>query len=253
MASSPLADRQGHGADGDLHGRRTYHPAHQFDTMEQQKESSTLGMWLFLVTEIMFFGGLFTTYVVYRNMYPDAFAAASSTLSVKWGTLNTGVLIGSSLTMVLAIWAAQVNRPKWIVRWLLITMALGSVFLGVKAVEYHDKFVENHVPGNILNAPFNFVLEDAKETKELAAKDPLYQQHTSIFFALYFIMTGLHATHMIIGIAVLAVLVFFSKRGKFDSEYFNPLEMTGLYWHFVDIIWIFLFPLLYLLGAHTHG
>jgi len=253
LASSPLVDRQGHGAQGDLHGRHVHHPAHQFDTMEQQKESSTLGMWLFLVTEIMFFGGLFTAYVVYRNMYPDAFAAASSTLNVWWGMLNTGVLIISSLTMVLAIWAAQVNKRKWIGIWLLITMALGTVFLGVKAVEYYDKFVENHVPGSILNAPFNFVLEDAKETKELAAKDPLYQRHAEIFFALYFIMTGLHATHMIIGIAILAVLVFFSRRGKFDSEYYNPLEMTGLYWHFVDIIWIFLFPLLYLLGAHTHG
>ena len=132
-------------------------------------------------------------------------------------------------------------------------MALGTVFLGVKAIEYHDKFVENHVPGSILNSPFNFVLDDAKEAQEVAAKDPLYQRHAEIFFALYFIMTGLHATHMIIGIAILAVLVFFSRRGKFDSEYFNPLEMTGLYWHFVDIIWIFLFPLLYLLGAHAHG
>ncbi len=248
MASSPLADRQEHGAHGEPHGRR-HHPAHQFDSMEQQKESSTLGMWLFLVTEIMFFGGLFTAYVIYRNMYPDAFAAASSTLNVKWGTLNTAVLIGSSLTMVLAIWAAQANRPKWIARWLLITMGLGTVFLGVKAIEYTDKFREHHVPGE----SFNFVLEDSREMSELAAKDPLYQKHTQIFFSLYFIMTGLHATHMIIGLGILAVLVFFSNRGKFDAEYFNPLEMTGLYWHFVDIIWIFLFPLLYLLGAHTHG
>jgi cytochrome c oxidase subunit 3 len=248
LASSPLADRQGQGAHGEPHGRR-HHPAHQFDSMEQQKESSTLGMWLFLVTEIMFFGGLFTAYVIYRNMYPDAFAAASSTLNVKWGTLNTAVLIGSSLTMVLAIWAAQANRPKWIARWLLITMGLGTVFLGVKAIEYTDKFREHHVPGE----SFNFVLEDSRELSELAAKDPLYQKHTQIFFSLYFIMTGLHATHMIIGLGILAVLVFFSNRGKFDPEYFNPLEMTGLYWHFVDIIWIFLFPLLYLLGAHTHG
>ena len=251
MASSPLVDRQGHGAHGDLHGRPSsrHHPAHQFDTMEQQKESSTLGMWLFLVTEIMFFGGLFTAYVIYRNMYPDSFAAASSTLSVKWGALNTTVLIGSSLTMVLAIWAAQVDKRKWIGIWLLITMALGTVFLGVKAIEYTDKFREHHVPGET----YNFVLEDQKEANYLAAKDPLYQKHTQIFFSLYFVMTGLHATHMIIGIAILAVLVFFSNRGKFDSEYYNPLEMTGLYWHFVDIIWIFLFPLLYLLGAHVAG
>jgi cytochrome c oxidase subunit 3 len=247
--ASPLADRQGHGTHGDLRGR--HHPAHQFDTMEQQKESSTLGMWLFLVTEIMFFGGLFTTYVVYRNMYPDAFAAASSTLNVKWGALNTAVLIGSSLTMVLAIWAAQMDKRKWIAIWLALTMILGTVFLGVKAIEYHDKFVERHVPGDVLNMPFNFVLENQHEASVIAAKDPLYQKHAEIFFSLYFIMTGLHATHMIIGIGVLAVLIFFSRRGKFDSEYYNPLEMTGLYWHFVDIIWIFLFPLLYLLGAHA--
>lgn len=248
MASSPLTDRQGHGAHGEPHGRR-HHPAHQFDSMEQQKESSLLGMWLFLVTEIMFFGGLFTAYVVYRTMYPAAFAAASSTLSVPLGATNTAVLIGSSLTMVLAIWAAQVNWRKGIILYLLLTMALGSTFLVIKAIEYTDKFRENHVPGE----SFNFVLENAQEMSALATEDPLYQKHTQIFFSLYFIMTGLHATHMIIGLGILAVLIFFSKRGKFDSEYFNPLEITGLYWHFVDIIWIFLFPLLYLLGAHTHG
>jgi len=245
--ASPLVDRHGYGVDDGPHGRR--HPAHQFDSMEQQKESSTLGMWVFLVTEIMFFGGLFTTYVVYRNMYPDSFAAASSTLNVTWGALNTAVLIGSSLTMVLAIWAAQVNWRKGIVLFLLATMFLGTVFLGVKAIEYTDKFREHHVPGQT----FNFVLENTHEASVLAAKDPLYQRHTQLFFSLYFIMTGLHATHMIVGIGILAVLIVYSWRGKFDSEYFNPLEMTGLYWHFVDIIWIFLFPLLYLLGAHAAG
>ena len=245
MNSTPLVDGHAHGD-----GRR--HPAHQFETMEQQKETSTLGMWLFLVTEIMFFGGLFTAYVMYRHMYPDAFAVASSTLNVPLGAINTAVLICSSLTMALAIRSAQVNQRGKIVLFLLLTMALGTTFLVIKGFEYHDKFVERHVPGDVLNAPFNFVLENAKEAGEVAAKDPLYQRHTSIFFALYFIMTGVHATHMIIGIAILAVLVFYSRRGKFDSEYYNPLEMTGLYWHFVDIVWIFLFPLLYLLGAHTH-
>jgi cytochrome c oxidase subunit 3 len=221
--------------------------------MEQQKESSTLGMWLFLVTEIMFFGGLFTAYVIYRNMYPTAFAVASSTLNVKWGAINTAVLICSSLTMALAIRSAQVNWRKGTVLFLLLTMGLGLTFLGIKAIEYHDKFVENHVPGNILNSSFDFVLEDAREASAAQAQDPLYRQHAEVFFSLYFIMTGIHALHMIIGICILGVLVFYSKRGKFDAEYYNPLEMTGLYWHFVDIVWIFLFPLLYLLGAHTHG
>jgi cytochrome c oxidase subunit III len=238
--------------DGHAHGDGHRHPAHQFETMEQQKESSTLGMWLFLVTEIMFFGGLFTAYMVYRHMYPVAFAVASSTLDVKWGAINTAVLIGSSLTMALAIRSAQVNWRKGIVLFLLLTIALGSTFLGIKAIEYHAKFVERHVPGDVLNTPFHFVLENEHEASVAAAADPLYQRHAEIFFSLYFIMTGVHATHMIIGILILGVLVFYSWRGKFDSEYHNPLEMTGLYWHFVDIVWIFLFPLLYLLGAHTH-
>jgi cytochrome c oxidase subunit 3 len=250
LASSPLVDRHGHGAGDGHHGRR--HPAHQFDTMEQQKESSTLGMWLFLVTEIMFFGGLFTTYVVYRTLYPAAFAAASSTLNVPLGALNTAVLICSSLTMALAIRSAQVNWRKGTMIFLVLTMVLGGVFLGVKAVEYHDKFVEHHVPGHVLNTPFNFVLENAHEARTMQAADADYRRHAEIFFSLYFIMTGIHATHMIIGLGILAVLLFYSWRGKYDSEYYNPLEMTGLYWHFVDIVWIFLFPLLYLLGANAH-
>ncbi len=241
MASSPLVDRHGHGE----HGHR--HPAHQFETMEQQKESSTLGMWLFLVTEIMFFGGLFTAYMVYRHMYPVAFAVASSTLNVPLGALNTAVLICSSLTMALSIRCAQVSSRKGIVLFLLLTMALGSTFLVVKGFEYHDKFVEHHVPG----PSFNLVIENEHEAAAAAAADPLYRRHAEIFFSLYFIMTGIHATHMIIGLAILAVLVYYSRRGKFDPGYYNPLEMTGLYWHFVDIVWIFLFPLLYLLGAHT--
>jgi cytochrome c oxidase subunit 3 len=218
--------------------------------MEQQKETSTLGMWLFLVTEILFFGGLFTAYVIYRNMYPDAFAAASSTLNVPLGAINTAVLICSSLTMALAIRSAQVNWRKGSVLFLLLTMALGTTFLVIKGFEYHDKYVESHIPGDKFK-PFHFVLENEHEASVAQSRDPLYQRHAEIFFSLYFIMTGIHATHMIIGIAILAVLVFYTRRGKFDSEYYNPLEMTGLYWHFVDIVWIFLFPLLYLLGAHT--
>ena len=243
MNSTPLVD-------GHAHGDGHRHPAHQFETMEQQKETSTLGMWLFLVTEIMFFGGLFTAYLVYRHMYPDAFAVASSTLNMPLGALNTAVLICSSLTMALAIRSAQVNQRGRIGLFLVLTMLLGTTFLVVKGFEYHDKFVESHIPGDKFK-PFNFVLENEHEAAVAHDRDPLYQRHAEIFFSLYFIMTGIHATHMIIGIAILAVLVFYSRRGKFDSEYYNPLEMTGLYWHFVDIVWIFLFPLLYLLGAHT--
>ncbi len=212
---------------------------HHFETLEQQKDASTLGMWLFLVTEIMFFGGLFTTYVVYRSKWPLAFMEASHSLSWKLGAFNTAVLIVSSLTMALAIWAAQVNRRKMQVGFLMLTMVLGLTFLGVKAVEYQDKFEHHHVPG-----------------PHFEWHEPLPEGVTSnqveVFFSIYFIMTGLHAVHMICGIAVLGVLAFYAWKGRYDSTYYNPLECTGLYWHFVDIVWIFLFPLLYLLGAHVH-
>ena len=231
--SITLTDPHAHAAPlGDHH-----HPAlqHQFDSLEQQKESSTLGMWLFLVTEIMFFGGMFTAYVIYRSRWPEAFKAASNHLDVVLGATNTVVLILSSLTMALAIWAAQMNRRKMIVWFLLATMALCAVFLGIKAVEYSHKFHDGLVPGE------NFRWD---------GPDP---EHVEVFFSLYFIMTGLHATHMVIGLGVLAWLLFPSWKGRFSSDYYNPLECTGLYWHFVDLVWIFLFPLLYLLGAHSGG
>jgi cytochrome c oxidase subunit III len=245
LASAPLTETHGHAEHVGNH-----HPAlaHQFDTLEQQKESSTLGMWLFLVTEILFFGGLFLTYVVYRLRYPAAFLLGSNSLNVVLGGVNTAVLIGSSLTMALAIWSAQVNWRKGIVIFLLATIGLGSTFLVIKGFEYHDKFVEHHVPG----PSFHFVEENpSPHIQQIARQDRDLERHASIFFSLYFIMTGLHATHMIVGIGILIVLVILSWKGKYDADYYNPLEMTGLYWHFVDIVWIFLFPLLYLLGAHA--
>ena len=238
----------GHGPEGH------HHPSlqHQFDTLEQQKESSTLGMWLFLVTEVMFFGGLFTAYVIYRRWYPEAFLLASNTLDVLWGGINTAVLICSSLTMALAIWAAQINWRKGIVLFLILTIVLGGVFLGIKTVEYKDKFTHHHVPGpNFRFAAEHGGAHEGGHLAEIAARDPQLERHTQIFFSLYFIMTGLHATHMVIGMIILGVLAWYAKKGTYDSSYYNPLEMTGLYWHFVDIVWIFLFPLLYLLGAHA--
>ncbi|HTM50542.1 MAG TPA: cytochrome c oxidase subunit 3 family protein [Bryobacteraceae bacterium] len=211
------------------------HPAallHHFDTADQQKDASTLGMWLFLVTEIMFFGGMFTAYVVYRTIHPAAFVAASHELDITMGAINTAVLICSSLTMVLAVSAAQMGQRKSLVGFLVLTILLGSVFLGIKAVEYHEKFVHHHVPG----ASFHF-----------DGPDPASAQ---LFFSLYFAMTGLHALHMVIGIVLLAILAVRAQRGFFTPEYYTPIDMTGLYWHFVDIVWIFLFPLLYLLGGH---
>ena len=213
-----------------------HHPAlaHQFDSLAQQSEAATLGMWVFLVTEVLFFGGLFVTYALYRSWYPDAFAAASHELDVTLGTINTVVLITSSLTMALAVHAAQVGQRTRLILFLVITMILGTAFLGVKSVEYYHKFVEHHVPGP------SFVFE-----KE-------YARNAQIFFSLYFLMTGLHAVHMVIGLGIMLVMLWWSWRGTITADYANPIEISGLYWHFVDIVWIFLFPLLYLIGRHAH-
>jgi cytochrome c oxidase subunit 3 len=218
------------------------HPAthpwlqHHFDSMEQQAEASTLGMWVFLCTEILFFGGLFMAYLVYRHASPEGFQEASHALSRFWGTTNTLVLICSSLTMALAVRAAQTSRPrKTQVGWLVATMVFGVGFLGIKAIEYYDKFVDHHVPGP------NFHW------------DGLYAKPAEQFYSLYFAMTGLHALHMIIGLGIMVVIAILAWRNTFDEEYYTPVEVAGLYWHFVDIVWIFLYPLLYLIGGHFKG
>jgi cytochrome c oxidase subunit 3 len=215
-----------------------HHPMlqHHFDDMEQQAEASTLGMWVFLVTEIMFFGGLFMAYLVYRAAQPMAFQEASAHLSIGWGAFNTAVLIFSSLTMALAVRAAQTSAPpKTQVMWLGATMFLGLVFLGVKVIEYTEKFTHHTVPGP------NFVW------------DGKYPAGAEMFYSLYFVMTGLHAVHMIIGIGIMLVIAWMAWRRTFSAEYYTPVEVSGLYWHFVDIVWIFLFPLLYLIGRHYHA
>jgi cytochrome c oxidase subunit 3 len=217
-----------------LREETVHHPAlaHHFDNLEQQAEAASLGMWVFLLTEILFFGGAFLVYTVYRHMYHDAFVVASHSLDVTLGTINTAVLIGSSLTMALAVHAAQTGSKRLIQIFLVLTMVLGCIFLGIKSIEYAHKFHEHHVPGPY----FEF---DAK-----------YVREAQIFFSLYFVMTGLHALHMIIGIGVMLVMLWRASRGEFSPEYYVPIEVTGLYWHFVDIVWIFLFPLLYLIGRH---
>ena len=215
---------------------------HHFDTSEQQYESSTLGMWIFLLTEIMFFGGMFGAYTVYRNWYPDAFASTSHFMNVTIGAINTAVLICSSLTVVLAIWAAQTARRALMIAMLVLTMIFGCAFLGIKGIEYKDKFEEHHVPG----ASFSFDHVPIPGHPDQYANP----QHAQIFFALYFVMTGLHALHMIIGLGLFTWLLYATWKGRFTPEYHTPLEIGGLYWHFVDIIWIYLFPLLYLIDRH---
>lgn len=208
------------------------HPKLQphFHSMDQQLEASTLGMWVFLVTEVMFFGGLFMAYLVYRNMYPHAWLEASHELNWKLGGLNTVVLICSSITMALGVRAAMIgNRGQQLIN-IALTMVLGSTFLVVKFFEYKAKFEHHLVPGPHFN--------------------PALEQGMQIFFSLYFIMTGIHALHMVIGLGIMAWLFVKAWQNSYNEEYFAPVEVSGLYWHFVDIVWIFLFPLLYLLGAH---
>jgi cytochrome c oxidase subunit 3 len=210
---------------------RDHAVAHHFDDAEQQREATTLGMWVFIAQEVMFFGGALTAYIFYRSWYPEAFAHASRELDVRLGTINTAVLISSSLTMALAVHGAQIGRRAQQLRGLALTMCFGAIFLGIKAYEYAHKFHEGLVPG-----PHFAYHGDAKEAQ--------------LFFSVYFALTGLHALHMIIGMGILAVLFVMAQRGRFGPAYHAPLELTGLYWHFVDIVWIFLFPLLYLIGRH---
>jgi cytochrome c oxidase subunit III len=264
---------------------------HQFDSMEQQKEASTFGMWVFLLTEIMMFGGLFAAYLIYRISYYPAFVAGSTSISVSWGFANTLVLLASSFTMAMAVWAAQTGRTrKQQMAWVLATMVFGAAFLGVKAKEYYDKYDECHIPGHVIGKGFNTwggceannpklgniaeeiqqkarddneeILKDAKAKGTPADKVQLVPvpseisaqqtaKQSEIFFSFYFAMTGLHAFHMVIGLGLLTWLLVKAGRGQFSPEYYTPMELGGLYWHFVDIVWIFLFPLLYLISRHT--
>jgi cytochrome c oxidase subunit 3 len=213
----------------------TSHPpylAHHFSDIEQQNESGTLGMWLFLVTEIMFFGGLFASYAIYRLRYFEGFREGSHHLSVQFGAINTAVLIGSSLTMALAVRAAQLSQRKLLVLFLILTMVLGLLFIGIKLnYEWSADYHEGLVPwmGFHVESPHASAIQ--------------------LFFCFYFFMTGLHALHMVVGLGIMCVLLRMAAKGRFDTGYFAPVEITGLYWHFVDIVWIFLFPLLYLIGG----
>jgi cytochrome c oxidase subunit III len=207
---------------------------HHFESMGQQHEASSLGMWIFLVTEVLFFGGLFLAYGLYRWLYYDAFIVASKHQDITLGGINTAVLICSSLTVAMSVYFSQTNRRKATVVMLVLTMILGLAFLGIKAVEYSHHIHDNLFPGA------SFQLPEA----------PHLEAQAQMFYVLYFFMTGLHAFHMVIGLGIYGWLLMRARRGEFTSEYYSPIEIGGLYWHFVDIVWIFLFPLLYLIGRH---
>jgi len=280
---------------------------HQFEDMKQQEESVSLGMWMFLVQEIMFFGGLFTVYLVFRSRFPIAFATGSNHLDVVMGFVNTLVLIVSSLTMALTVYFAQQSKRNLQVLMIILTMIFGATFLFIKYLEYSDKYHHGLVPvagwnlkaksgqteatsgetpggasgaetegEHVYNNPrgefqwneghelLNKIQEEQKATNRKLVTDYekagyftngqfdayKFQEKIRSFFWIYFAMTGLHALHMIVGLILMTWLLIKAWKGTFTAEYYSPVEMSGLYWHFVDIVWIFLFPLLYLLGRH---
>jgi cytochrome c oxidase subunit 3 len=250
-----------------------HHPRqqHHFADMEQQREAGTLGMWLFLVTEIMFFGGMFMAYALYRSKYPEQFAMGSHELDIVLGGFNTAVLIGSSFTMALSVWAAQTGKKKALMGFLALTMVLGATFLGVKVVEYKAKFDHHLFPGPSFHYDPDHgaygarLADEAGHGGDAAAAEthaaptgragPAAGEHdenrsVQLFFVLYFALTGVHALHMIVGMVALGLLFYWASRDRYSPAWHPHIELTGLYWHFVDIAWIFIFPLLYLIGRH---
>ena len=215
----------------------------QFDDLDQQQVASNLGMWIFLATEVMFFGGLIAAYVVYRALSPHEFALASQHLMLWMGCVNTVVLLGSSLTMALAVRSAQLHRRREVVRFLLLTMGLGLCFLGIKAVEYYQEYRESLIPGLKFRLPEH----------DAPTADPadLSARRFEMFFVLYFFMTGLHAFHLIVGIVLVGVMAYLVWRRWFSGGGEAQVEVTGLYWHFVDVVWVFLYPLLYLIDVRS--
>ena len=222
----------------------------QFDDLEQQHQSSMIGMWLFLATEVLFFGGLITAYVVYRSISAREFGLAGGHMAVWLGFLNTVILLGSSLTMAMAVRAAQLRQHRELIINLIATMALGAGFLGVKAIEYTTEYNEHLVPGLDFR-----VSEESHHGKpsdrEVVEKEQLNPGRYEMFFVLYFFMTGLHAIHLIIGIGLVGIMAYLSYHRWFSGGGATQIEVTGLYWHFIDIVWVFLYPMLYLINVHS--
>jgi cytochrome c oxidase subunit 3 len=204
----------------------------QFATPRQQRDSAAAGMWVFLVTEVMLFGGLFMAYTVYRLAAPQAFDVGSAGMEIVMGAVNTAVLICSSFSMALAVYNSELGKQRMVALFLALTIIIGAIFLGIKFTEYYHHYLDHKVPGIWFEGG--------------GANAPRVQ----MFYVFYFIMTGLHATHMLIGIGVLFALLVRTLMGTFSAEYHTPIEMGGLYWHFVDIVWVFLYAIFYLPGLH---
>jgi cytochrome c oxidase subunit 3 len=240
--------------------------AHHFENLEQQADANILGMWVFLASEILFFGGLFAAYTVYRSTHFSAFGDACRKLNAILGACNTAVLLTSSLTMALAVHAARLGRRQRVELFLAATLFLGSAFLVIKAYEWYSEYSESLVP-RLRFDPKEWQEEGEKKAREAFKDDPGFSKlpeadrarverafvdrfvgSVQMFYVFYFIITGLHALHMIVGLGVLIALLILARRGRFgDPRDFIPVDVAGLYWHFVDIVWIFVFPILYLL------
>jgi cytochrome c oxidase subunit 3 len=274
-------------SDADTHSpsaeQRAPHLAHQFDTPNQQVQAGKLGMWIFIATEILMFSGLFCAYAVYRQAHPEIFYQASGYLNWQLGALNTVILICSSLTIAWAVHCAHSNQQRRLVALLGATLVLACCFLGVKFIEYREKWKHHLLPGkafhpelahdgaaspapppppakkpetpqpaaktSVWNAPPPGTPPSglARFHPRPAAQPQMLQADAHVFFSIYFVMTGLHALHILAGMAVIAWILLRARRGEFSSAYYAPVDLTGLYWHFVDIVWIYLFPLLYLI------
>ena len=257
----------GHG-DGHAHAHDP-NLAHHFEDLGQQRSSASLGMWAFLGTEVMFFGGLIVSYIVYRFTSPDVWGAASKHgLNVTLGTINTVVLLTSSLAMAMAVHAGETGVRKLQLRYLLLTLGLGLLFMVIKGFEYKEEFDHHLVPGPGFSthalqlhedspAPPSGSTHAAESAETLKTSSFLtvtpgqfVRQRAQLFFVFYFFMTGLHLLHMVIGVGLVTWVFVLARRGRFTPSYHTPLELTGLYWHFIDIVWVFLYPLLYLVALH---
>ena len=210
-----------------------HHTAHHFDSADAEYRASKLGLWVFLMTEILMFGGLFVGYIIYHQKMPETFAAGSKFLDWKLGSLNTVILIFSSLTMALSIYYAQIGKKAMVLYNLYITFFCGVGFMVVKSIEYSHKIHDGLLPGSLFH--------HAAEAGSAGVA------HLPIYFSFYFVMTGLHGSHVLVGMGLIAWLIVRAHKGHFGPQYYTPLECVGLFWHLVDLIWIYLFPLLYLI------
>ncbi len=230
--------------------------AHHFDDIEQQFDSNKFGMWVFLLTEILFFSGLFVCYAVFRSNHADVFQYASQFLDTKWGAINTVVLLLSSFTAAWAVRAAQLGQSKLVTQLLGITVLCAFGFMGIKAVEYGHKFEEGLLWGGAENSVFKEDISAVDPATaahnphwdEIQTRDPEFRRQVGLFFGIYFCLTGLHGIHVVIGIIVILWLMRRNMRGDFTPEKYDAVDLGALYWHLVDLIWIFLFPLLYLIS-----